>query len=115
MRTTTSARSRLGQVAGVLAPLRAVDPIIVASSIGLIAVGLVAVYSSKLATLTAQGLPPTTFLSRQLVAGGVGLILMVAATVFDYRRLRAFIPVGYLTTLLLLVVVLTPLGTIVRG
>jgi hypothetical protein len=40
---------------------------------------------------------------------------MVAATVFDYRRLRAFIPVGYLATLLLLVLVLTPLGTSVRG
>lgn len=116
MRTTTpNGRSRLGRVAGVLAPLRAVDPIVVASAFGLIAVGLVAVYSSKLATLTAQGLPPTTFLSRQLVAAGVGLVLMVAATVFDYRRLRAFIPVGYLATLLLLVVVLTPLGTSVRG
>jgi rod shape determining protein RodA len=40
---------------------------------------------------------------------------MVAATVYDYRRLRSFIPLGYLATLLLLVLVLTPLGTSVRG
>ena len=114
MRPTTT-HGRLGRFFDMLAPLRGADPLVVASSFGLIAVGLVAVYSSKLATLTAQGLPPTTFLSRQLVAAGVGLVLMVAATVFDYRRLRAFIPLGYVGTLLLLLLVLTPLGTSVRG
>ena len=115
MSTMATARGRLGRLAGALAPLRGADPLVVASSFGLIAIGLVAVYSSKLATLTAQGLPATTFLNRQLIAAGVGLVLMIAATVFDYRRLRAFIPVGYLATLLLLVLVLTPLGTSVRG
>jgi rod shape determining protein RodA len=114
MRTETR-RSRIEQLFGLLAPLRGVDPLVVAATFGLVTVGLIAVYSSKLATLTAQGLPPTTFLSRQLIAGGIGLVLMIAATVFDYRRLRAFIPLGYLATLLLLVLVLTPLGTSVRG
>jgi rod shape determining protein RodA len=114
MRTETR-RGRIGQFFGLLAPLRGVDPLVVAATFGLVAIGLVAVYSSKLATLTAQGLPPTTFLSRQMVAAGIGLVLMIAATVFDYRRLRAFIPLGYLGTLLLLVLVLTPLGTSVRG
>jgi len=111
----TARPGRLARALGVLAPLRAVDPLIVASTFALITIGMVAIYSSKLATLTAQGLPTTAFLSRQLIAGGVGLVLLVAATVFDYRRLRAFIPVGFLATLLLLVLVLTPLGTSVRG
>ena len=114
MRTETR-KGRIEQLFGLLAPLRGVDPLVVAATFGLVTVGLIAVYSSKLATLTAQGLPPTTFLSRQLIAGGIGLVLMIAATVFDYRRLRAFIPLGYIATLLLLVLVLTPLGTSVRG
>ncbi len=111
----TASRGRVGQLLEVLAPLRGVDPLVVMSTLALVIVGLVVVYSSKLATLTAQGLPATTFLSRQLVAAAIGLVLMVAATVFDYRRLRAFIPLGYLATLALLALVLTPLGTSVRG
>jgi rod shape determining protein RodA len=114
MRSTAN-RGRLEQLVGVLAPLRAVDPLVFASSLTLVVVGLVAIYSSKLATLTAQGLSPTTFLTRQLIAAGVGTVLMIAATVFDYRRLRAFIPLGYVATLLMLGLVLTPLGTSVRG
>jgi rod shape determining protein RodA len=108
-------RSRWSRAAEALAPLRDIDPIVVGASLALTLIGFVAVYSSKLVTLAAQGLPSTYFLNRQLVAGAIGLVLMVAATMFDYRRLRSFIPLGYLATVLLLVLVLTPLGTSVRG
>jgi len=112
---TSERRLRLSRVLGVLAPLRGIDPIVFGSALALTAIGLVAVYSAKLATLTAQGLPATYFLNRQLTAGAIGFVLLIAATVYDYRRLRSFIPIGYLVTLLLLVLVLTPLGTSVRG
>jgi rod shape determining protein RodA len=112
---TSARRARVSRVLEVLAPLRGIDPIVFGSALALTAIGMVAVYSAKLATLTAQGLPSTYFLNRQLIAGAIGLTLMIAATVYDYRRLRSFIPVGYLLTLLLLVLVLTPLGTSVRG
>jgi rod shape determining protein RodA len=108
-------RVRLTRVLELLAPLRGVDPIVLGASLALTGIGLVAVYSAKLATLTAQGLPANYFLNRQLIAGALGLVLMIAATVYDYRRLRSFIPIGYLATLLLLLLVLTPLGTSVRG
>jgi len=108
-------RARLARIAGVLSPLRGVDPIVLGASLALTGIGMVAVYSAKLATLTAQGLPATYFLNRQLVAGALGLCLMIAATVYDYRRLRSFIPFGYVATLLLLALVLSPLGTSVRG
>lgn len=111
----TGVRGRIASGLELLAPLRAADPVVVGATLALVGVGMVAIYSSKLATLTAQGLPTTTLLTQQLIAGAIGLVGLVAATVFDYRRLRAFIPVGYLGTLLLLVAVLTPLGTSVRG
>jgi len=107
--------SSLGRALEFLSPLRGVDPLVVGASLALTGIGLVAIYSAKLATLTAQGLPANYFLKRQLIAAGVGLVLMVVAAVFDYRRLRSFIPFGYVATLLLLGVVLSPLGTSVRG
>jgi rod shape determining protein RodA len=114
---TPSSRSqgRVARLVGAMAPLRGVDPLVVGASLALVVIGFVAVYSAKLATFTAQGVPTTVLLNRQLIAGAIGLVLMIAATVYDYRRLRSFIPLGYLATLLLLVLVLTPLGTSVRG
>ena len=112
---TSTRRARLQRVLELLAPMRGVDPIVLGSALALTAIGMVAVYSAKLATLTAQGLPANYFLNRQLIAGALGLVLLVAATVYDYRRLRSFIPIGYLATLLLLILVLSPLGTSVRG
>jgi rod shape determining protein RodA len=108
-------RARLTRLLELLAPLRGVDPIVLGASLALTGIGMVAVYSAKLATLAAQGLPTNYFLNRQLIAGALGLVLMVAATIYDYRRLRSFIPLGYVATLLLLVAVLSPLGTSVRG
>jgi len=112
---STRSRGRLARLVDVLAPLRGVDALVVSASLALVGIGFVAVYSAKLTTLTAQGLPPTQLLNRQLIAGAIGLVLMIAATVYDYRRLRSFIPLGYLATVLLLVLVLTPFGTSVRG
>jgi rod shape determining protein RodA len=114
---TPSSRSqgRVARLVGAMAPLRGVDPLVVGASLSLVVIGFVAVYSAKLATFTAQGVPTTVLLNRQLIAGAIGLVLMIAATVYDYRRLRSFIPLGYLATLLLLVLVLTPFGTSVRG
>jgi hypothetical protein len=53
-------RSRWSRAAEALAPLRDIDPIVVGASLALTLIGFVAVYSSKLVTLAAQGLPSTT-------------------------------------------------------
>jgi rod shape determining protein RodA len=113
---TRTPRSRTATLAvDLLAPLRGIDAVVLSAALALTGIGMVAIYSSKLASLTAQGLPTTYFLTRQMVAGGIGIVLMVVATVVDYRRLRSFIPVAYLGTVLMLALVLTPLGTSVRG
>ena len=99
----------------VYAPVRHLDPVPVMLAVALTAIGLVLIYSAKLAALTSQGLPTTTYVSRQLLAFGLGLIAMVIAAVVDYRRLRGYTPVLYLGALVLLVLVLTPLGTEING
>ncbi|MEY3020220.1 MAG: hypothetical protein RLZZ272_1204 [Actinomycetota bacterium] len=96
-------------------PFPRVDLVVLASVVGLLGFGLVAIYSSKLVALTAQGIAPTYFVTRQLVAAGVGVVVMLVAFAIDYRTLRAFSPLFYLGALVLLVVVLTPLGLEIRG
>ena len=52
--------------------------------------GLLAIYSSTFAGLRAQGLPEAAIMRRQLLNLGLGLAVMVAAMVVDYRRLQAW-------------------------
>jgi rod shape determining protein RodA len=114
--------SRLGRVGGAVSRLRDVtgsvrhlDVVVVAITFALTGIGLVAIYSAKYQALTAQGITPTYFVTRQVVAAGLGVVAMLAAATFDYRRLRPYAPLVYLFALLLLVAVLTPLGTEIRG
>jgi rod shape determining protein RodA len=98
-----------------LGPLRDADLVLVATAVALTSIGMVAVYSAKLAAFTAQGLSTMTFVSNQLVAAAIGVVVMLVAALFDYRLLRPFIPLAYLATVVLLALVLSPLGTTVRG
>lgn len=96
-------------------PFPRIDLVVIGCVVGLLGFGLVAIYSSKLVALTAQGIPPTYFVTRQLVATAVGVVVLLVALAIDYRTLRAFSPLFYLGALVLLVVVLTPLGLEIRG
>jgi len=115
MSRSSEGRRGLRRLLDVLGPLRDADLVLVATALTLTGIGVVAIYSAKLATLTAQGLPATYFVSNQLVAAGIGAVLMLVAALFDYRLLRPFIPLAYLATLVMLLLVLSPVGTSVRG
>ncbi len=97
------------------APTRHVDTILVVVALALAGVGLVTIFSAKLHQLTLQGLPNTLYLNRQLVALLIGLVAMAVASMVDYRRLQSYAVVLYGTVIVLLVAVLTPLGTAVGG
>ena len=99
----------------VYAPVRHLDPVLVVTALMLTAIGLVAIYSAKLVTLSAQDLPTTYYVTRQLLALGIGVVLMVLAAVVDYRQVRVYAPVLYGIGLILLVLTLTPLGTEING
>jgi rod shape determining protein RodA len=97
------------------APVRHLDPVLVLTALGLTSIGMVAIYSAKLVSLTAQELSPTLYVSRQLIALVIGIVAMVILAVIDYRLLRVFAPALYVVSLVLLVLTITPLGTEING
>jgi rod shape determining protein RodA len=97
------------------APIKHLDPVLVLTALALTGVGLLAIYSAKIQTLTEQGLPPMHYITPQLVGLVLGIGAMVVAAIVDYRHLRTYAAVVYLAALVLLVLVITPLGTEVNG
>ncbi|MDP9068333.1 MAG: rod shape-determining protein RodA [Actinomycetota bacterium] len=97
------------------APIRHLDPTLLLVTLILAAFGAVMVFSVTVHGQEAGGLDPRLFLKRQIAYAIVGLILLGALSSFDYRRLRTFAPFIYGTTLIGLVLVLTPLGDASKG
>jgi rod shape determining protein RodA len=97
------------------APWRHLDPTVALAACALTALGLAAIYSSTFASLRAQGLPEASIMRRQLLSLGLGLAAMVAATMFDYRRLEAWAGVVFGAVVVVLGLVLTPLGSATNG
>ncbi len=95
--------------------LRGVDPILVAAVVGLAVIGLFAIYSATHQSLAAVDLDPGRFVKRQLTFLAVGLVVLMVAASFDYRLLKVYAGIAYVSSLALLVLVRTPLGTSVRG
>ena len=83
-------------------------------TLGLVAFGLVMVYSATSGSAAIANGNPISYLKRQAVYALIGLGLMIAASRFDYRRLRALAPALVLGSLGLCLVVLG-VGTQVNG
>ncbi len=90
--------------------LARVDPAMVAAALLLVGVGLTAIYSATRGRLLEAGTPPTLYLKRQAIYAALGLAVGVLLTVVDYRRLKAYAPAVYALSVLLLLLVLTPVG-----
>jgi cell division protein FtsW len=78
-------------------------------TLGLVAFGLVMVYSATSASATLANGDPAYFLKRQAGYALLGVVLMVVASRLDYRLLRRFAPALVVTSLVLL------LGVLVTG
>jgi cell division protein FtsW len=83
-------------------------------TLGLVAFGLVMVYSATSAPAVVDHGNPMTYLERQGAYALIGLALMTVAARFDYRRLRTLAPGLVLTALVLCFAVLV-VGTRVNG
>jgi len=105
----TDRRSRLES-----SPLRHLDLVLIGSVLAINALGLLMIYSATRNGL-AGSTGPTYYLQRQLIFVVIGIGIMVAAILIDYRRMREWAPAIYVVTILMLALVMTPLGSSTLG
>lgn len=91
---------------------QSVDAILVACVLMLGGLGLVMVYSA-----TRGSEPPynQSFVVRQALFFAVGLGAMIVATLYDYRRIRDWAWAPFIVAVLLLLAVISPLGSNIKG
>lgn len=80
--------------------------LLVLVTLGLVAFGLVMVFSATSASAALGAGDPMTFLAKQGAFALAGLLLLALASRFDYHRLRALAPILLLAALALCVAVL---------
>ncbi len=106
---------RLSARSASASPLRHLDPMLLCAVLALIAFGCVMVYSASYRKLEAAGASPDYLLERQLMWAAIGLVVLAAVVLLDYRRYQGWAPLMYAAALLAFVAVLSPLGTEVNG
>ena len=93
-------------------PLRHFDWLLIGAAFAITALGLVMIYST-----THNRIPgdPYYFVKRQALFAAIGVVAMVVVLLIDYRRMRELAMVFYGVTVLLLLAVLAPVGSNVKG
>ncbi len=91
---------------------RAIRPdfVLVFSLLALSSLGILMVFSTSSPRLEALGIDPAFEVRRQAIFVSVGLVGFVAASAIGERMLRRLAPIAYVTGVLFLLAVLTPLG-----
>jgi rod shape determining protein RodA len=113
LRALTSGQARKPLRARALAkdsPLRKYDWVLLVVVVALSLAGTLLVYSA-----TQPAANPRGYLIKQLINVGLGLGLLVAVSLLDYRQIRLLAPIVYGAACLGLVVVLSPIGSTVNG
>jgi rod shape determining protein RodA len=107
------ARRGLGEPSRLEAsPFRHFDWLLVGASFAITAIGLAMIYST-----THQRIPgdPYYYVKRQVLFAGIGVAAMVVILLIDYKRLRDLTMVFYGATVLMLLAVLAPVGSNIKG
>jgi rod shape determining protein RodA len=95
--------------------IRHVDPVLVAAALLLAAIGIALIYSATHQSLVPQGLDPGLYMKKQLGFLLIGALVLLLAASFDYRFVKVYAGLVYVASLILLILVRTPLGTTVKG
>ncbi len=107
--------TRPHQRGGGIAAWRHADHPLMFAVVALASLGLLVVFSATRHRLARLGLDEQAILKKQVVFVVVGLGVMVLMTFIDYRNLRALAPFLFAGTVVLLLAVLSPLGSNARG
>jgi rod shape determining protein RodA len=111
----TSRSSRRVNVTETRALWRRIDWMLMTSAAALLVVGSLLVWSATAGNHALTGGHPTTFLVRHLTNIGIGVVLAVVIAATDHRWVRIWAPLVYLGGVVGLLLVLSPVGTVVNG
>jgi rod shape determining protein RodA len=89
---------------GAYGPARHLDPLLLLAALGLTAIGMVMIYSATYHGLVASGADTMHFVNRQMVSLVLGIVAMAAVMLFDYRLYRAWAPVLYVLSCIMLII-----------
>jgi rod shape determining protein RodA len=104
--------STLPSLARRRASTRKLDVVLLGATIALVGMGTLVVQS---ATRSMEGVDAGAFLVRQVGFIVLGALALIATAAVPVRRLRALAPLAWVACLVLLLAVLSPLGTVVNG
>lgn len=94
---------------------RDLDWVLIVAAVGVTIFGAVLVWSASRADMASAN-DPQSYLKRHLINVVIAIALGFVASRLDYRWLRAYTPIIYIVSLLLLLVVFVPgLGTSIAG
>ncbi|GAC1418356.1 MAG: rod shape-determining protein RodA [Actinomycetota bacterium] len=92
-------------------PIRHLDPLLVLAAGSLCAIGVTMIYSASFSRLQDQGLPRQFFMNRQILFLILGCVAAAVAAEIPYRRFRSWSGFIYGAGFLLLLAVLSGLGS----
>ena len=115
VRRYTPDRGALGRLLARDSPLRRLDWVLIVAGLALSGIGSLLVWSATRGRTTINHGDPQYFLIRHLLNLAIGLGLCVGTVVLGHRRVRGVIPFLYPLSILLLLAVLSPLGSTVNG
>lgn len=88
------------------------DWLMLGAVVGILLIGLMMIYSASRHLVAGDS---TYFMKRQLLALGVGVLIAIVLVRIDYRKLRDYSFLTYIGTVLMLLFVVSPIGSNVKG
>ncbi|MDJ0340139.1 rod shape-determining protein RodA [Streptomyces sp. H10-C2] len=115
IRRFTPERSALGKLLARDSILRRMDWVLLGAALALSGIGTLLVYSATRGRTNLTHGDQYYFLLRHLMNTGIGFGLAASVVALGHRRLRGVVPVLYGISVLLILAVLSPLGSTING